>query len=67
MKSNSTAYIQYFNRVRPHQGIEQQIQSRKLVQCQQSTQVARLSPSLSWVGFIMTIAEVHEFLLYVKM
>jgi putative transposase len=53
------AYVHYFNRARQHQGIR--FPSRKLDQRQHITQVARSSPSRSWVGSIMTTAEVHTF------
>ncbi len=41
-------------------GSNSRFPSRKLDQGQQITRVARSSASRSWVGYIMTIAEVHK-------
>ncbi len=55
------AYVVYFNRARPHQGIQQQIPGQKAGSMLSHMAVARSSPSPSWVGYITTTAEVHKF------
>src|SRR6266566_272755 len=64
MRSNSTAYLPPTFSTSIESGhikaSSSKSQSQKLAQYQQIAQVARLPHSRSWVGFIMTIAEVHE-------
>ena len=65
MRSSSTAYSMPMCSTSTEPGrikaSSSRFRSRKLSQCHQITQVARSSPSRSWAGYIMTIAEVHEF------
>src|SRR5579859_5635369 len=65
MRSNSSGYStrMYATSTEPGRikGSSSRFPSRKLDQRQQITQVARSSPSRSWVVYIMTTAEAHEF------
>jgi putative transposase len=51
------AYVRYFNRARPHQGIKQQFQNGMVSLSLQITMVARSSPSQSWVDCTTITAE----------
>ena len=65
MRSNSSGYstLMYATSTEPGRikGSSSRFPSRKLDRHQKITHVARSSPSRSWVVYIMTTAEAHEF------
>jgi hypothetical protein len=55
------AYVHSFNRVRPHQGIKQQIPEPNVVPISPDHEGAGSSLSQFWVDYIMTTAKAYEF------